>query len=46
MARNMVNVADMRKIAKRRLPRMVFDYLDGAALDEVTLRENAADLEH
>jgi L-lactate dehydrogenase (cytochrome) len=46
MVKNIVNVADMRKIAKRRLPRMVFDYLDGAALDEVTLRDNTADFEH
>jgi len=35
-----VNVADLRKLARRRLPRMVFDYLDGGAEDERTLREN------
>lgn len=35
-----VNIADLRKLAKRRLPRAVFDYLDGGAEDEVTLREN------
>ena len=30
-----VNVDDMRTCARRRLPRMVFDYLDGAADDEL-----------
>ena len=35
-----VNIADLRALAQRRLPRMVFDYLDGAAEAEVTLREN------
>lgn len=36
------NVADLRRIAARRLPRGVFDYIDGAAEDEVSLRRNAA----
>jgi len=35
-----VNIADLRALAQRRLPRMVFDYLDGGAEAEVTLREN------
>jgi L-lactate dehydrogenase (cytochrome) len=35
-----VNIADLRRIAKRRLPRAVFDYIDGGAEAEVTLREN------
>jgi L-lactate dehydrogenase (cytochrome) len=35
-----VNIEDLRKLAKRRLPRAVFDYLDGGADDEITLREN------
>jgi hypothetical protein len=26
-----VNIADLRELARRRLPRMVFDYLDGGA---------------
>jgi isopentenyl diphosphate isomerase/L-lactate dehydrogenase-like FMN-dependent dehydrogenase len=34
------NVDDLRIAAKSRLPRGVFDYLDGAAEAEVTLREN------
>jgi L-lactate dehydrogenase (cytochrome) len=36
-----VNIADLRELARRRLPRMVFDYLDGGAENEHTLRENA-----
>jgi L-lactate dehydrogenase (cytochrome) len=36
-----VNVADLRRLAKRRLPRMVFDYIDGGAEAEVTMRENS-----
>src|SRR5438874_4524000 len=35
-----VNIADLRRLAEQRLPRAVFDYLDGGAEDEVTLREN------
>jgi L-lactate dehydrogenase (cytochrome) len=35
-----VSIADLRTIAKRRVPASVFDYLDGGAEGEVTLREN------
>ncbi len=35
-----VNIEDLRRLAHRRLPRSVFDYLDGGAEDESTLREN------
>jgi L-lactate dehydrogenase (cytochrome) len=35
-----VNIADLRLAAKRRLPRSVFDYIDGGADGEITLREN------
>src|SRR5216684_6038920 len=35
-----INIHDLRHLAKRRLPRVVFDYLDGGAESEVTLREN------
>lgn len=35
-----VNIEDLRRLAQRRLPRSVFDYLDGGAEDEATLREN------
>jgi L-lactate dehydrogenase (cytochrome) len=36
------SVADLRRIAKRRLPRGVFDYIDGAAEDERTLEANSS----
>jgi len=36
-----VNIEDLRHMARRRLPRAVFDYLDGAAESELTLRENS-----
>src|SRR6266849_3183167 len=36
-----VNIADLRDVAKRRLPRVVFDYIDGGADAEWTLRENS-----
>jgi isopentenyl diphosphate isomerase/L-lactate dehydrogenase-like FMN-dependent dehydrogenase len=35
-----VNIEDLRQAAKRRLPRVVFDYIDGGAEAEQTLREN------
>ena len=35
-----VSIGDLRTIAKRRVPSAVFDYLDGGAEGEVTLREN------
>lgn len=34
------NIADLRRLARRNLPRMVFDYIDGGADDEITLRNN------
>ena len=37
---NVLNIADLRRLAKRRMPRVVFDYIDGGADAEVTLREN------
>jgi isopentenyl diphosphate isomerase/L-lactate dehydrogenase-like FMN-dependent dehydrogenase len=40
-APHVVNIADLRRIAKRRLPRAVFDYIDGGADAEITLRENS-----
>lgn len=36
-----VNIEDLRRLAHRRLPRAVFDYLDGGAENEATLRENS-----
>ena len=36
-----VNISDLRRLAKRRLPAVVFAYIDGGADDETTLRENS-----
>ncbi|MGH6866734.1 MAG: alpha-hydroxy acid oxidase [Methyloceanibacter sp.] len=35
----------LKTAARRRLPRVIFDYLEGGSNDEVTLRANRADLE-
>jgi isopentenyl diphosphate isomerase/L-lactate dehydrogenase-like FMN-dependent dehydrogenase len=37
------NVDELRDAARRRLPRLIFDFADGGAEDELTLRRNAAD---
>ncbi len=37
---HIVNIDDLRRMARRRVPRSVFDYLDGGAEGELTLREN------
>jgi L-lactate dehydrogenase (cytochrome) len=37
---HVLNIADLRRQAQRRLPRVVFDYIDGGADAEVTLRDN------
>ena len=39
------NIEDLRVMAKRRLPRAIFDFFDGGAEDETTLRENRAAFE-
>ena len=38
-------VRDYRELARRRLPRQLFDYVDGGAYEERTMRANVADLE-
>lgn len=38
-------IEDLRKLAKRRIPRAIFDYADRGAYDEVTLRRNRAALQ-
>ena len=40
-----ISVDDLRTMARARLPRAVFDFIDGAAADERTLRANGADFE-
>ena len=39
------NFHDFRKLAKRRLPRPIFDYIEGAADDEATFRRNTVSFE-
>jgi L-lactate dehydrogenase (cytochrome) len=39
------SVKDFRALARRRLPLLMFDYLDGGAYGELTLRKNVEDLE-
>src|SRR5689334_14905739 len=39
-APRVVNIKDLRRLARARLPDAVFDYLDGAADDEVTLGDS------
>jgi L-lactate dehydrogenase (cytochrome) len=38
------SASDYRELARRRLPRQLFDYVDGGAYDEATLRANVSDL--
>jgi L-lactate dehydrogenase (cytochrome) len=40
-----LNIGDLRELAKRRIPRAIFDYADGGSYDERTIRRNAADLD-
>ena len=42
---NAYSIEALRQAAKRRLPRAVFDFIDGGAEDERTLRENCAAFE-
>lgn len=37
-------ISDYRELARRRLPRQLFDYIDGGAYDEATMAANVADL--
>ena len=39
------NFKDFRSMARRRVPRAIFDYIDGGADDEVSKRRNAAAIE-
>jgi L-lactate dehydrogenase (cytochrome) len=40
-----VTVADYRRRARRRLPKFLFDYIDGGANDELTATDNVADFQ-
>jgi L-lactate dehydrogenase (cytochrome) len=39
------SISDYRELARRRLPRVMFDYVDGGAFEESTLRANRSDLQ-
>jgi L-lactate dehydrogenase (cytochrome) len=39
------NVSDFRELARRKLPNVLFEYIDGGSYSETTLRRNVADLE-
>src|SRR3989475_6821528 len=40
-----INIEDLRQLARRRIPRAIFDFFDGGAEDETTLRGNRAAFE-
>jgi L-lactate dehydrogenase (cytochrome) len=40
-----LSIEDLRTLARRRIPRAIFDYADGGSYQEATLRANAADLD-
>lgn len=41
-----ISTGDYRRRAKRRLPRFLFDYIDGAANAETTMAKNSSDFAH
>ena len=40
-----LSIDDLRKLARKRVPRAIFDYAAGGAYEELTLRRNSADLD-
>ena len=40
-----LSTGDLRELARRRIPRAIFDYADGGSYDERTIQRNAADLD-
>jgi L-lactate dehydrogenase (cytochrome) len=41
----LANIDDYRELARRRLPHFLFEYIDGGAFSETTLRNNSSDLQ-
>jgi L-lactate dehydrogenase (cytochrome) len=39
------SIADLREVARRRVPRSIFEYVDHGSYDELTLRRNRSDLD-
>jgi L-lactate dehydrogenase (cytochrome) len=40
-----INIAELRDAARRHLPKTIFEFVDGASQDEISLRSNRADFE-
>lgn len=40
-----INIADLRLAARRRLPKTIFEFVDGGSQDEITLRRNRGDFD-
>ncbi|RYG86586.1 alpha-hydroxy-acid oxidizing protein [bacterium] len=45
MPRVLNSIEDLRQLARRRIPRAIFEYADQGAYDELTYRRNRSDLE-
>ena len=43
--RGAASISDYRELARRRLPKFLFEYVDGGSYDEITLHRNRADLQ-
>jgi L-lactate dehydrogenase (cytochrome)/(S)-mandelate dehydrogenase len=46
LKRDGYSIAALREMAQKRLPRPVFDFIDGGAEDEDTLRQNPSAFQH
>ena len=44
--KGLVTIADVQRLARRRLPRLIYDFVEGGSEDEVTLRRNRSAFEH
>ena len=44
-ATDAINIDDLRNLARKRLPKTIFEFIDGGSQDEITLRANRADFE-
>lgn len=40
------NIEDLRQLAKKRVPRSIFEYTDRGSYDETTIKSNSADLQN
>ena len=45
MSRIVTSIADLREIAKKQIPRVLFEYVDRGSYDEITLHRNRRDLD-